>query len=249
MQYPLGMSRIKIKNYIKKVQVSLILILYIGSIVLMCYFYFILKTSVIFSHFFYFPISLSCLWWKYKGILVPLSLSGLLLFLPLLPAFNIIDINYIENIFRALFLIAIGVIIATLSEAISKRESELKKSEFKLQERVKELNCLYQIIKVLKNPNITVDEICREVIKNLQEALQFPELSCVKLVFGNREFLTNNYLNTSWKISKIIYVKNKKLKITVLYLEEKPFLKEESTLLNEILKQLKAIFEFKLAWV
>jgi len=243
------MRKFKIQNNIIELQILIILILMVISIGLMSYFYLILKTSVIFSHFFYIPISLSCFWWKYKGMLIPITLSGLLLFFPLLSIFSIEFLDYIENIFRVLLLIAIGLIIASLSEAILKREKELKNSKFKLQERLKEINCLYQIIKTINDPSITVDEIFREVIKNIQEALQFPELSCVKLIFGDKEYSTNNYLQTSWKISKKIHVKNKKLEIIACYFEKKPFLNEEFILLNEILKQLKAIFEFKLAWL
>ena len=60
---------------------------------------------------------------------------------------------------------------------------------------------------------------------------------------------TPNFINSPWKFSKAISVTDKELAIHIHYIEEQSFLKEEEELLEEILQQLKAIFDLKLTWI
>jgi hypothetical protein len=55
------------------------LILLATAVFLTYYFHFILGNGVIFTHFFYFPIILAAIWWKRKGLLIPIFLSIVLI--------------------------------------------------------------------------------------------------------------------------------------------------------------------------
>ena len=118
------MIGLKIKNgeVIKKI--IIIVSLLCISCFLTYYFNIILKINIIFSHFFYLPLILACIWWKYKGIFVSLFLAGLLIIIPFLAG----SYSFLfENLIRAIILILIGVVIAFLSKQISMVD-ELKRA-------------------------------------------------------------------------------------------------------------------------
>lgn len=233
------MSKLKVKITKEKLKIPVIFTLLLVSFFLGYYFQFILETSIIFSHFFYIPIIFACLWWKGKGLVVPISLAGFLIFSPIFLGLSIYSKNFIDNLFRAIFLMSIGITVAILSENISKVENNLK-------ERIKKLNCLYQIIGLIKNPNMPVVEILMETLEQIKYAWQFPDITCSRIVFDGKEFTTSNYKKTPWNLSTNDLIKDKELSISVHYLEKKSFLEEEKKLLKKIAEQLKAIFEFKL---
>ena len=50
-----------------------------------------------------------------------------------------------------------------------------------LEERAKELNCLYKIEDILNNPEITLDEAFKLVVDSIPPGWQFPEITRAKL--------------------------------------------------------------------
>ncbi len=136
-------------------------------------------------------------------------------------------------------------IIQDITE-LKSTEKKLRESEKKLKERIKELNCLYTIIRLVTDPNVSIVDIFKGVINSIQEAMQNPKIVCVKLSFNGKIYKTSNYKNTLWKISNKINIKNTHLSIDVHYLKKKSFLREEKELLIEICNHLKSIFEYKL---
>jgi len=107
----------------------LISILLIISVLLTYYFHIVIGEGVIFTHFFYFPIILAALWWQKKGLIVPISLSLMLL----VSYFISPNLNYpiYEDIYRSIIFISIGIVVAILSDVINKKDKELIKSEEK----------------------------------------------------------------------------------------------------------------------
>ena len=57
------------------------------------YFHFVLRTGIIFTHFYYIPIILSAIWWKRKGIWVPIFLAIILIIHRLDKSIKIRSIN------------------------------------------------------------------------------------------------------------------------------------------------------------
>jgi len=120
-------------------------------------------------------------------------------------------------------------------------EKKLKESEHKLKERIKELNCLYSISQLTEKPDISVDEILRGLLDLIPPAWQFPEITCVKIEYGEKTLQSENFKESEWSLMANVLVNEKSLIITVLYLEEKPFLEEEKLLIKDIGNRLKAI--------
>ncbi|MFX1446372.1 MAG: hypothetical protein ACFFHV_23500, partial [Promethearchaeota archaeon] len=147
----------KIKEREDKLKILISIILLSISIILQLYFQLVLRTEIIFSHFYYIPIILACLWWKRNGLIVPVFVASLLIFFPIFIGENIFSLTHIDIILRAVLLITVGIVVAILSEQISKTEDKLKG-------RVKELNCLYGIITTINDPNKSVSEILTSTI-------------------------------------------------------------------------------------
>jgi PAS domain S-box-containing protein len=119
-----------------------------------------------------------------------------------------------------------------------------------LNERNKELRCLYAITSIADRPGITPDELFQEIVNILPSAWQYPDITCAKIVVNNKEFKTGNYKRTKWKQSSDIEVSGKQLGLVeISYFEDKieidegPFLKQERFLINAVAEHSSRIIE------
>ncbi|MFX0027067.1 MAG: ATP-binding protein [Candidatus Hermodarchaeota archaeon] len=111
---------------LKKVNIKFlaILILIVISCLLVYIVELILKSSILVAHFFYFPSILACLWWKKKGIIVPVFLAVLLIAFHIIQDYGSFNIETLNNFLRGISLIVVGIVVSFLSEQISTREIE-----------------------------------------------------------------------------------------------------------------------------
>ena len=132
------------------------------------------------------------------------------------------------------------------------REDELDQQRIlhDLGERVKELNCLYGLAKLVETPDISLKAILQETTNLLSAAYQYPECTCSRIVLEDKQYQTTNFKETPWKQSADIILKERKIgAIDVFYLQEKPildegpFLKEERRLLDAIAERLSRVVE------
>jgi len=123
-----------------------------------------------------------------------------------------------------------------------------------LLERIKELNCLYGISKLIENRDMPLEKVVEQIAEIIPPAWQYPEIteSCIKIT--NKLFKTKHYRDTPWHQTENILVDGKVYGfVTVCYLEarpladEGPFLKEERALLRVIAERLGTFIEYKLA--
>ena len=119
-----------------------------------------------------------------------------------------------------------------------------------LEERMKELNCLYSISALLELPGISLGEIFERTIMFIPPAWQFPDITAARIVWGGQSFQTGNFRETPWmQSSKIIVYGKPGGQVDVCFLEEQPasnegpFLTEEQPLLNTIAERLGKIIE------
>jgi PAS domain S-box-containing protein len=138
---------------------------------------------------------------------------------------------------------------------ISKRkqaEKELQKRTHDLRERVKELNCLYGISALRERLGISLEEIFQGTADLIPPSWQYPDITCARIVFEDRDFKTQNFKETRWKQNSDILVSGECIgSLEVYYLEKKPqsdegpFLEEERRLINAIAERLGTIIEHK----
>ncbi|HDZ19090.1 MAG TPA: PAS domain-containing sensor histidine kinase [archaeon] len=143
-----------------------------------------------------------------------------------------------------------GVIISsegTFTDVTVRIETEqkLKESKHALGKRVKELNCLYEISKLVENPVISIGNIINGTLNLIPPAWQFPSVTCARIIYDGLESKTLNFNVTEWKLDFQIQISDKVLKIEVVYLKNKPFLREEYDLLRDIGTKLKSFIERK----
>jgi len=120
----------------------------------------------------------------------------------------------------------------------------------KLKERIKEINCLYDISSLRDGTNFSLDDILQEIVDFIPSAIQYPEIACARILFNRYEFTTKNFKDTEWKLSQEIKVNNERIgALEVCYLEEKPeleegpFIKEAKNLIAAIAESIAQIVE------
>ena len=135
-----------------------------------------------------------------------------------------------------------------------KVEKEKEKLLYQLSERIKELNCFYDIAQIIEKYGNNIDKIFEETAQILRSAWQYPNITCTRIISGIIEYKTDNFLETKWKQSSDIKVNGEITgEVVVCYLEEKPesdegpFLKEEKNLIVSVSEQLGRICERKQA--
>ena len=143
--------------------------------------------------------------------------------------------------------------IAELEASASRRneaEEIMGKRTHDLRERVKELNCLYGISRLLEKPSISLGQILQGVVDLIPPAWQYPEITCARVSLHNQIFATKNFKQTIWNQTSDIASGGERIgALQVYYLEQRPemdegpFLKEERSLLNAIAERVGKIFE------
>ena len=140
-----------------------------------------------------------------------------------------------------------------LTREIKKRkrvEKELEQVSHSLGERIKELNCLYNISKLRERTDFLLEDILQAIVDFIPPAWQYPEITCARIIFNGYEFTTINYKNTRWKLTRDIMVYSEKIgTLEVCYLEEKSeideglFLKEERNLISAVAERIAKFIE------
>ncbi|WP_320043271.1 LuxR C-terminal-related transcriptional regulator [uncultured Desulfobacter sp.] len=116
-----------------------------------------------------------------------------------------------------------------------------KQQAHNLQERMKEINCLYGISKILEQAGLSLEDTFQQVVNLIPPSWQYPEITCAQLLINDQSFRTKNYKNTFWKQQAKIIAYGEPIGIlTVCYLEKRPdmaegpFLAEERSLINAV---------------
>jgi len=118
------MFEMNLKLKEERMKILIVLILIIICCLLIYYFKVILRISILVAHFFYFPSILACLWWKRKGLIIPVFLAVILIIFNFIPELEFFNLETINNFLRVISLIVVGIAVSLLSGHISKREIE-----------------------------------------------------------------------------------------------------------------------------
>jgi PAS domain S-box-containing protein len=131
-------------------------------------------------------------------------------------------------------------------------EEEVQKRTRELDERVRELDCLYGIASLVQKPGVSLEEILAGTLELIPPAWRYPEITCARLVLEGQVFKTDNFQETAWRQASDIIVRDCPVgTLEVFYLEEKPerdegrFLAEERSLIDAIAERLARITERK----
>lgn len=144
---------------------------------------------------------------------------------------------------------AIQSIIVDITDR-KQAEENLQQHMYELDERVKELNCLYGISKLVETPGITLEEILQGTVDLIPASWRCPDITCARLTINGVEFKTANYRDCETKQVSDIYLHRERVGLLeVAYLEKRPeifegpFLQEERMLIDAITGRLGRIIQ------
>jgi PAS domain S-box-containing protein len=139
-------------------------------------------------------------------------------------------------------------VVAALQDEMAERkqaEEALRKANYDLNERIKEINCLYSISYYVEKQYLRLEEKFESIADLIPSGWQYPEIACARIVIEDKEYKTDNFKETPWKQASEVIVHDERIgTIEVYYLDEKPesdegpFLKEERGLINAIAVEL-----------
>jgi pyruvate,water dikinase len=123
-----------------------------------------------------------------------------------------------------------------------------------LQERAKELNCLYRIDEILRDTGRPIEETLRAVADALPMGWQYAAQCVAHVVLRDRDLRPTRFVETPWKLSAPIVVVGERIgEVCVHYTaempaaDEGPFLKEERRLIDAVAGRLgQAILQHEL---
>jgi len=114
-----------------------------------------------------------------------------------------------------------------------------------LEERAKELNCLYEIERILARLDLPVTEAFQQVVEVIPPGWQYPDICRAMIEYGDQVYTNEDFRPTPWVQSSDILVQEDVVgRLSVWYAEERPtedsgpFLKEEERLIRTIAERL-----------
>ncbi|NJD18896.1 MAG: hypothetical protein FIA95_06385, partial [Gemmatimonadetes bacterium] len=110
-----------------------------------------------------------------------------------------------------------------------------------LQERAKELRCLYQVTQVLNAPDVPLEEVFGRVLRAMPYGWQYPGTCRPMLRLGDRTYRLPDFQSSAWVQAAAIRVRGEVVGELCMYYAERreqaddgPFLKEERQLLESL---------------
>jgi len=161
------------------------------------------------------------------------------------PYWALVSASVVEFEDEPAFMVSVNDISAR-----KKIEETLHIESIKLRERVKEQRCLYELFALTENMELPKDELLQRSLELVEPGWQYPEITAARFEFGPTTFSTPDFAETAWmQAAEAATQQGTVLKLTVAYGEERlpedegPFLKEERSLANAIVRRLADVFD------
>lgn len=123
-------------------------------------------------------------------------------------------------------------------------------SQAALQERIKELTCLYNMSQISEPIDLSIEDLLYRIMELIPPACQYPEITQTRILLDGYDYSKPEFQGGRHKLCADIVVNSKKRGvIEVLYtkkcpkLDEGPFLKEERKLIDTIANELAVILK------
>ncbi len=128
---------------------------------------------------------------------------------------------------------------------MSEKKKAIDKLVDSLEERAKELDCLYHIEEILSNYDESLADISHKIIQAMPSGCRYPEQCQTRLTFENTSYSSPDYVKTPWEQSADIVAHDMVIgTITISYKEEMPkgdfgpFLQGEVKLIETVAERL-----------
>ncbi len=121
-----------------------------------------------------------------------------------------------------------------------------------LNERIKELSCLYQISEISNQPDTILKDILRQIVSILPPSMQYPEIASARLLVDGDYYYSDGFRDSDLFLSVEIMVNYQPRGLIEIHYnpdeatrEQVSFLQEEEKLLKTVAQQLAMIIERK----
>ena len=142
----------------------------------------------------------------------------------------------------------IGVIVngKTNKGAILKMKSEEIENDsllHQLNERAKELECLY-LVKEVVQKDVDIESAFKKLVNIIPSGWQFPSFCSARIIYENKQYESDNFTESKWFQSSELSIRGKRVgAVEVHYSSDSmaittPFLPEEQQLLNTIAERI-----------
>lgn len=106
-------------------------------------------------------------------------------------------------------------------------KEKMQRVTINLEERIQELNSLYDISSLKAGTNFALDHVLQAVVDFIPPAIQYPEIACARILLEGYNFETKNFRDTRWKMSQEIRVENERIGVLeICYLKKMPELEK-----------------------
>ncbi len=134
--------------------------------------------------------------------------------------------------------------------AVLRSKEELRKRSEDLAERVRELNCLYEMVRLSQRPDASLDHVIQGTVDLIPPAWRFPQITCARIVLEGRSYVTADFKETAWKLDRDIVVHGERAGVLEVYYRESRagqegalFLEEQRRLASAVAGRLGRIIE------
>ena len=110
-----------------------------------------------------------------------------------------------------------------------------------LQERAKELQCLYRVDEALGRTKASLEEVCTDIVAAIPPGWQYPDICVARITIDDQTYQSDNFVETEWGLKTNIVSSGIDVgTVSVFYTQEMPkwdngpFLAEESKLIQTI---------------
>jgi PAS domain S-box-containing protein len=144
--------------------------------------------------------------------------------------------------------------LAVITDITVRKQAEeaLQQQRNDLDKRVKELDCLFGISKLIEQQELSLHDLLQGIVEVIPMAWQYPEITCARVILADREFRTENFAETIWKQTTNITAHGSPIGVVEVYYLQKrpenhegPFLKEERSLIVAIAELLGRMIQRK----
>ncbi|PVX45545.1 PAS domain S-box-containing protein [Flavobacterium sp. 103] len=137
-------------------------------------------------------------------------------------------------------IIGATTIVTNVTE-LKLKEMQLEKNNISLNQRIKELRCLYDISEIISNKALSKPKKLEASVQIIPKALQFPEIANCRIQMCEEEFFSANYQQNDWTLKQNIFVNGEEYGFIEIGYYNAKELKKETIFLEEEIKLLEAL--------
>lgn len=137
-------------------------------------------------------------------------------------------------------IIGVTTIVTNVTE-LKLKEIQLEKNNISLNERIKELRCLYDVSEIISNKALSKPKKLEACVQIIPKALQFPEIANCRIQMCEEEFFSANYQQNDWTLKQKIFVNGEEYGFIEIGYYNAKELKKETIFLEEEVKLLQAL--------